>query len=285
MFSRFRKPAVDASTVDDRTDGELLDRYVDGFPAPQTAVDIFAGSWSSLFPAPFDDLEAGPVELFNDQRIQWMLDQIGGVSGQRVLELGPLEGGHTYMLDRAGADEVVAIESNTQAYLKCLIAKEIVGMPASRFLCGDFVEYLAEAVTASNRFDLIVASGVLYHLIDPVATIVHSAAITDQLFLWTHYYDAAILASQPHTAGRLTTAETVTTAGFEHHRYRQEYGRGVEDDSFCGGSRPYANWLDRESLFGALEHVGFDRTDVAFEDLDHPQGPSLCVLARKDRAG
>ena len=53
-----------------------------------------------------------------------------------MLELGPLEGAHTYMLDRAGASEVVAIEGNTRAFLKCLITKELLSMPSARFLVG-----------------------------------------------------------------------------------------------------------------------------------------------------
>ena len=47
---------------------------------------------------------------------QWL--DIIGVDGRRVLELGPLEGGHSYMLQRAGAARVLAIEANTRAFLK-----------------------------------------------------------------------------------------------------------------------------------------------------------------------
>ncbi len=37
------------------------------------------------------------------------------------------------------------------------------------------------------RYDLIVASGVLYHLRDPLSFLERAAAATDALFLWTHY--------------------------------------------------------------------------------------------------
>lgn len=255
-----------------------LDHYVTTFPSPQSAVDIFANEWSSRFPAPFAHLEAGSAELFDDVRIRWMIEQLGGIADSRVLELGPLEGGHTYLLDRAGAAQVMAVESNTRAFLKCLVVKEIVGIPSAQFVCGDFVRYLERC---EERFDLVVASGVLYHLIDPVAVIARCAEVTDRLFIWTHYYDDELLGARAETRGRLTEAVVSSSHGFEHRRFRQEYGSGIADRSFCGGSRPFANWLDREGLFGALDHVGFTSCDVAFEHVDHPQGPSLCILARR----
>ena len=74
------------------------------------------------------------------------LAEIGGVTEKTILELGPLEGGHSYMLDRAGAAQVVAIEGNARAYLKCLIVKELLGLPRVQFLCGDSV-----ALSSSTR--------------------------------------------------------------------------------------------------------------------------------------
>ena len=78
--------------------------------------------------------------------------------GRTVLELGPLEAGHSYLLERLGAAEIVGIEANTRAYLRCLVVKEILGLGRARFLCGEFVSYLR---TSDRRFDLAVASGVL----------------------------------------------------------------------------------------------------------------------------
>lgn len=132
--------------------------YSDRLPHPQNALDIFAGAWASTLPAPFEHLTAGRTSLFEDERIAWAIEQLGGVAGQRILELGPLEGGHTYLLHRAGAAEIVAIEANPQAYLKCLITKELLGVPAGRCVHGDFVVYLRET---GERYDVVIASGVL----------------------------------------------------------------------------------------------------------------------------
>ena len=90
---------------------------------------------------------------------------IGGVRDGRVLELGPLEGGHSFMLQKAGALMVTAIEANVRALLKCLITKEITRLTACEFLCGDFIEYLRRTDTS---YDAVLASGVLYHMTEPL---------------------------------------------------------------------------------------------------------------------
>jgi hypothetical protein len=247
----------------------ILDEYVTSAPSAQNAVDIFAGEWSSQVPG----ASAGPIPLFADDRVQWALDQLGGVTGASVLELGPLEGGHTFMLTRAGAASVLAV-----AYLKCLIAKELVGMPAARFVLGDFMAYLRES---DERFDLVFASGVLYHMRNPVETIALTAGAADQLFLWTHYYDEEIVRSSALLSPRFTTAETSSHEGFEHTLHRFEYESALQLKGFCGGSAPHSNWLSRKDLLAALEHFGWRVKAVSFDTPDHPHGPALALVATK----
>lgn len=82
--------------------------------------------------------------MFDDNRIHWTDEQIGGFKNKNVLELGPLEAGHTYLIEKLGASSVLGIESNARAYLKCLVVKEVMGMTKSHFLLGDFVPFLKE---------------------------------------------------------------------------------------------------------------------------------------------
>src|SRR5215210_6998671 len=98
----------------------ILEEYLTTAPSPQNAIDIFKSQWSCKFPEPFASCAAGPVPACDDPRIHWALEELGGVEGARLLELGPLEAGHTYMLDRAGAESILSIEASTRAYLKCL---------------------------------------------------------------------------------------------------------------------------------------------------------------------
>jgi hypothetical protein len=54
-------------------------------------VDIFKGGWSSRFPAELA-VEAGASALFEDPRLQRLIDIVGGIEDYRILELGPLVG-------------------------------------------------------------------------------------------------------------------------------------------------------------------------------------------------
>ena len=95
-------------------DPDLINNYyLTGPPSPQNAVDIFKGAWSTSFPFPLQDIRAGTISLFEDSRIEWLMTELGDLHGMHILELGPLEGGHSYMLERSGAESITAIEANT----------------------------------------------------------------------------------------------------------------------------------------------------------------------------
>lgn len=271
-------PQKQAAAAQPEARRSIIDAYVTTAPSTQNAVDIFRGEWSSEFPAPWQDVRAGGSKLFEDVRLQWALDQIGGVKGQTVLELGPLEAGHTYMLEHAGAASIVAIEANTRAYLKCLVVKELMGLQKAQFLCGDFVEYLR---AEPRRFDLCVASGVLYHMREPVELIELISRVADRIFLWTHYYDGQIIQANPKLAPDFSPPETRTHGGFEHQLYRHQYAAALERQDFCGAGSQYTNWLTRDQLLAAMQHFGFDSIQIAHEQPDHIHGPALSLLATR----
>jgi hypothetical protein len=244
----------------------ILDQYVKEAPSAQNALDIFKGEWSSMFPRE-THLLAGSIPLFEDPRIAWALD-----------ELGPLEAGHTYLLERAGAASITAIEANTRAYLKCLIAKEVMGLQHAHFLCGDFMEYLRQE---PPKFDICIASGVLYHMRNPVELLQRLAGITDRLFLWTHYYDGDIINNDARLVSKFSTSVSAELAGFRHTLYRQNYQVALDWAGFCGGSEEYSYWLSRADVLACLEHFGYSQLEIGFDEPHHPNGPSLAVAARR----
>jgi len=254
-----------------------LDSYIALPPHPQNMIDIFAGEWSSKFPAEYG-WNAGAIPLFEDLRIHWIFDELRGIHGMRVVELGPLEGGHSFMLDRAGAASVLAIESNRRAFLKCLIVKELLGLPSVQFVMGDFREYFDGA---PHRFDLCVASGVLYHMREPVALLSQIAAQCDRLFLWTHYYDDKIIEGNTNLRHRFKDTVQRTDGEFSYELHHYNYLEGLELAGFCGGNAPFSHWLTREGLFGALQHSGFREIRVNDEEPMHQHGPCLSLLALK----
>lgn len=259
---------------------DLKTEHVRRAPDPQNALDIFRGEWATRFPAPLGDAAAGEADLFDDPRIRWLERALGGLTGLNVMECGPLEGGHTRMLEEAGAGSIVAVESNTRAYLRCLITKELLGLRRARFLLGDFVEYLREA----PEFDLVVACGVLYHLTDPVEAIALSAKAAPRLYVWTHYYDAERIAARRSVALRFDGQTTAEHAGFRHTLHRQRYQTRRGNPGFFGGASAHSHWLTRQDLLGSLRHFGFDRVTIQFDRPDDAAGPNISLLAERTDA-
>jgi SAM-dependent methyltransferase len=273
-------PAAPGSVVAPATQAaaraSILDQYVHDAPSPQIALDLFKGDWWSSFPGRWAHLQAGSTPLYDDPRIKWATQALGGVEGKRVLELGPLEGGHTYLLEAAGAREVVAIEASARAYLKCLIAKEVVGLTRSRFLFGDFEAYLRGE---PERYDAIIACGVLYHLRDPVELIHNLARVTDRIYLWTQYFMRENVAAIPHMKDRFPGSHEAEYEGFRYTANRYEYGNFLDTTRFAGGSEEYSHWLSRDDLLGALRHAGFNEIVIHEDDLKHPNGPCISLAA------
>lgn len=280
MFFRKQRSVLVESYESDPTPPSVslvLDQYIRSAPDPQHAVDLFAGEWSSSFP-PVSGVVAGNVPLFEDPRIAWTIEVVGGIEGWRVLELGPLEAGHTTMLHQAGAD-IVAVEANSRAYLKCLIVKELMDLRRAQFLLGDFLSYLQ---STEDRYDLAIASGVLYHSPDPLALLESLAKVTNRLAIWTHFFESdAINADHNNKRMFAPEQETLVWNGMTVELHRRKYRESLEWSGFCGGPEDSAVWLERETLISALRALGFGRIEVMSEDLNHVNGP--CIMLYTER--
>ena len=250
------------------------DKYEDQAPSPEAVAALFEGQWVSALPG----IPSGDVPLFGDDRIQWAIDLAGGVAGKRVLELGPLEGGHTYMLERAGAASIRAIEANTLCYLKCLLVQQLFGLDRTRFELGNFVPWLE---TTQETYDVVVAAGVLYHLSDPVPVLDAICRAGAQVYLWTHYVDFELM---PRTDRRYKRW-FVGVEEHEHHGkpyplHRRAYKKNpTSDPKFIGGVHTTTAWIEKQTILDVFEANGFD-VEVAHEANNH-SGPSASFFARK----
>jgi hypothetical protein len=255
----------------------ILEQFASGAASAQNAVDIFKGEWISAFPPEFG-VSAGKVPLFRDERLA-LLDANTSFVGKHVLELGPMEGAHTYQFLKSGAESVLGIESNQRSFLKCLIAKEVMGLAKAKFLCADFLEWLEK--NPNLHYQLCVASGVLYHMRDPLRMIGLCARCSDELFLWTHYYDSKIIESVPDLGHRFVKKVECEWDGFRTTGFRREYGAQIWNPLHLGSDGVYSVWLTREAIVKALEHVGFNEIHIGKEDLNHKAGPALTLFARR----
>lgn len=256
-----------------KSDPTIFERYVSQAPSNQNAIDAIPG-WNTALP-PECGVKAGQLATYADPRIAWAIERYGSLEGREVLELGPLEAGHTAMLERAGA-RVESVEANQLAYLRCLVAKEIMGLRA-RFWLGDFMKLLE---ANDKNYDLIVASGVLYHLADPLRLIELLAKRCSATYIWTH------LVSEEHTPVGdprrfWRKPEPHVFHGVQVRCYLRSYFRAEDDPAFCGGMRDEHRWINKDDLFDALRAVGFNEIQTTHEEMGHPFGPAMSIFARK----
>ena len=148
----------------------------------------------------------------------------------------------------------------------------------TQFLFGDFMPWFD---TNTRHFDLSVASGVLYHMVDPIGLLDRLSRSSDRVFLWTHYYDHDVLSVDPATPRRFPGSTEAMHDGFRYVLHRQNYLSALDLAGFCGGSEPFSQWLSRDDILDFLDHAGFSDVGISHELRDHPHGPCFCVLAQR----
>ncbi|MEE9412819.1 MAG: class I SAM-dependent methyltransferase [Methylococcales bacterium] len=258
---------------------DILDQYVKKTPDKQAILDVFADEWSSAMPSGSQlTTSPGSVPLFEDSRIEWARQTMGGFNDLNILELGPLEGGHSYMLEQLGSKSIVAIEANTRAFLKCLCIKQVFDLKKVEFKLGDFMSYLEDT---RQQYDVVIASGVLYHMLEPMRLIELIAKTAPRVFFWTHYYDSEIIGNNPNLAHRFNDPVDAEHAGFKYQMATLSYKDALDWAGFCGGSQPTTHWLTRESILSALKHYGYNQIEINFDTPDHSNGPSFAVCATR----
>ena len=235
-------------------------KFVTAAPSHQNAVDLF--SWVSQIPVL--GLKSGTQNFDEDRRVEMLCEVFGSIQGFSVLELGPLEAAHTYQLEQLGAGAVLGIEASPEFYLKCLIVKEILGLKAD-FLLGDFNLYLEQT---ERVFDLIFASGVLYHMSDPVHTLYLITKAAPRVFIWTHYIGEDETGFQ---------ARPVDIHGFRCDYFEVVYDPSSHSRSWAGVN-PSACRLKKNAILSCLEAFGFDHIVVTEDQPDHPGGPAMSLV-------
>jgi hypothetical protein len=250
------------------------DLYEVRSPAPENLVALFEGQWVSALPG----IPSGDVPLFADDRIQWAIGLAGGVEGKRVLELGPLEGGHSYMLEQAGAAHIDAIEANSLCYLKCLLVQQVFGLGRTRFELGNFVPWL---LSTEEKYDVVVAAGVLYHLSDPVPVLDAICRAADQVYLWTHYVDRELLPPTDRRYKRwFVGVEEHDYRGTPYPLHRRVYKKNpTSEPKFIGGVHTATAWIEKQTILDVFAANGFS-VEVSHEANNH-SGPSASFFARK----
>jgi 2-polyprenyl-3-methyl-5-hydroxy-6-metoxy-1,4-benzoquinol methylase len=257
----------DAKEIGDNKRVKYMDGYVASSPSIQNVVDIFKDDWTSTLP--FEGITSGERAHFSHDVRVLECDKIVSVSGKSVLELGPYEGYHSYWLEKLGAASITSIESNRTSYLKCLIVKDILKLKVELQL-GNFLEYMQNC---AERYDIVLACGVLYHMDDPIKLIQDMSNITDTLFLWTHYYSSE-------------RTDINALYGFSNpillHGKYSAYQWNYPDVSYhAGGSASYCLWLEKNVICDVLTDCGFRNISIISDDCEHERGSNILLVARR----
>ncbi|CAN7647669.1 class I SAM-dependent methyltransferase [Ensifer adhaerens] len=254
-----------------------FDQYELRRPDHQNAIDALPG-WSSAFP---DDLklQAGKHPLFADTRIVWALEQYGAIEDKTVLEVGPLEGMHTHMLNMQRPLRIDAVEANRLCFLRCLVSREILKIDRARFLLGDIQAWLDEG---EDVYDLAVASGVLYHMADPAGFLQKMSARASALYIWTHYFDEIAMPADDVRRVPFSGNVEIKQVGDSNIRYyERSYNHANSHPSFCGGMKDRHFWLHRDDILLLLKKFGYDDVLIQVDEPHHTGGPCFSLLARR----
>lgn len=273
LFSRRTEHANPAAVANQQLNGIIsVKKFERRAPHPCNAIELFEGAWARPL-LEYPGVREGDLSrvVNSDPRPQMAADHLGlsrgSLNGFKILELGPLEGFDTWQLLKLGADHVTAVESNTSAYLKCLIVKELFHLQNCRFLLGDCLEFLEET---AESYDMIYCSGVLYHMIDPYQLIRAISAHTSRVFVWTHYC---------HLDNKKRQREVVTRGELQLTYFPHPYLDTVDIPKFWGGNQPMSNWLCKQDIVRIFESFGFSCSIL--DEVEDPDLPSIFMVATR----
>lgn len=198
----------------------------------------------------------GGISAVGDVRMLEFLRFARGA--RRILELGSLEGAHTFLLaQEPGVREVVAVEGRERNIEKAELVRGLMNIRNASFV----QENLETADLAQlGLFDAVFCSGLLYHLPEPWKLIEQLPSIAPKLVLWTHYADDL-------------AAETV-----QHGWRGRVQAEGGRDEPLSGLS-PTAFWLTLGSLIKLLSASGYESVHVLQHNFAHPNGPAVIIGA------
>jgi hypothetical protein len=242
--------------------------FINDPASEQNGVDLF--DWTCKIPV--ENINSGNHRVFEpiDVRPSLVLKHFNSLKNWDILDLGTFEGGHSYQLESYGAI-VTAIEAHPINYLKCLIAKNTLSM-TTKFLLGDFQKYIEKF---DAKYDLIFASGVLYHMYDPVSLIRSMSKISKNIFLWSHY-----VCDQHSNLWDPQYTSTIDIDGNNYTYYNYQYDV-KRSDRVYSGTKQNCNRMTLKDIKASFLNYGYTKITVLEDQRDHPGGPAVSLIAEQ----
>jgi hypothetical protein len=201
----------------------------------------------------------GHLPLMDDIRIEQFFQSFP--SATEILELGSLEGAHTFALAmHPGVKRVIGVEGRRKNHQKARYVQKLLKIRNVSFQVANLE---TSDLTRLGKFDAIFCSGILYHLPRPWELVERMSRVSDRVFVWTHYVedDQASLIVEGLRGGP-----------------RREYGlddplSGLSDRSF---------WPTFDSLLEMFRRYGFTKIEIINRNLDHIHGPETTLAVCKN---
>jgi SAM-dependent methyltransferase len=188
------------------------------------------------------------------------------LDGRSIADLGCLEGGFTLALAALGAEHAVGIEAREVSVRRCELARDLLGLTNAEFVLGVIEEELA----TRPPFDVVFATGILYHVSDPAAVLVSMReACLGVALIDTH------VAHPSEASHRCSEIVTRSSGGHEYRgRMFPEYAADgsdgdIEDLLWAAWGDTDAFWPLEDDLVAMIRDAGF--SEVEKIDL-HGQG-------------
>ena len=221
-----------------------------------TAEFAALGPWIYQFQVG-DKAHGGGISAAGDVRIERFFRY--APTPRTILELGSLEGAHSFILaEHPGVERVVALEGRETNLRKARLVQDLLGIRNVKFEQANLEE---SDLRRFGTFDAVFCCGLLYHLPEPWRLLEQLPAIAPLLFIWTQY----AAEDEARDIGRGLRGKIHVEGG---------------TDEPLSGLSPTATWLTLQSLRDLLGASGYRRVEVIFDDTTHPNGPAVTIGAR-----
>lgn len=223
------------------------------------------GPWISQFTIG-NQKYGGTYSYENDPRIKQFHDCFPDVHS--ILELGSLEGGHTFQLAKQPGVHILGIEGRQYNIEKAKFIQRLLGLQNVTFIQANLENI---ELAPLGIFDAVLCSGILYHLPEPWKLVKEMSKVSKKLFIWTHY------------ASEDKVTETINGyRGLWYHEggvANPTIGQVVSDP--LSGLSQKSFWVTINSLKDMLVQNGFININIIEVNPSHPHGPHITMAAWK----
>ena len=189
---------------------------------------------------------------------------------KRILELGPLEGGNTIILEKLNPSRIVSIEARVDSYIKCCLIKNIYNLKLTKFYLGDIRDV---SFNDYGTFDIAFIAGVLYHLDNPYLLLKQLSTVVNNVVIATHHADV------DSPSSKIQTTILKTDSGDYKGKL---FSEGNLNDPNCG-IQEYSFWPYKDELLRMCRDVGFKNINIIKENpVKEEKYKLIYFVAKKD---